>query len=104
MHPACVLQVRDLLKVEWVQGDPARGMEYVYVSEEDYQKVRGSVKAALSVQPSGEALVTCSCGATRRLGIYHSLLATLLSPPASAMLHAMLVDRSTAALHLCSLF
>lgn len=51
---AFLSQVRDLLKVEWVQGDPARGLEYVYLAEEDYQKVHASVKATLSVQTTGE--------------------------------------------------
>ena len=48
------MQVRDLLKVEWIEGDPARGLDYVFLADEDYQKVQGSVKAALRVQPDGE--------------------------------------------------
>jgi hypothetical protein len=48
------LQVRDLLKVEWVEGDPSRGLDYVYLAEEEYQKVFGSVKARLRVMPDGE--------------------------------------------------
>jgi hypothetical protein len=50
----CVLfQVRDLLKVEWVEGDPARGVEYVYLADEDYQRVHASVKAAPRTAPDG---------------------------------------------------
>lgn len=52
--------MRDLLQVEWVQGDPARGLEYVYLSEPDYQKVNASVKAKLSVQPDGECDANCA--------------------------------------------
>jgi len=57
-----VLQVRDLLKVEWVQGDPARGLDSVYLSDDDYQRVKASVKAELSVQPDGECRGACEKG------------------------------------------
>lgn len=57
-----LLQVRDLLKVEWVQGDPARGLDYVYLSEDDFQKVSSSVKATVSVLPSGELAVLGALG------------------------------------------
>lgn len=46
--------MRDLLKVEWVEGDPSRGLDYVYLAEEEYQKVFASVKASLRVMPDGE--------------------------------------------------
>jgi hypothetical protein len=53
--------VRDLLKVEWLENDPARGVDYVYLSDEDYEKVQASVKATLRPQPDGEvAIVACN--------------------------------------------
>lgn len=55
-------QVRDLLKVEWVQGDPARGLDNVYLSDDDYQRVKASVKAELRVQPDGECRGSCEEG------------------------------------------
>jgi hypothetical protein len=46
--------VRDLLQVQWLNDDPAKGVEYVYLAEDDYARISGSVKAQLSVLPSGE--------------------------------------------------
>lgn len=46
--------MRDLLKVEWNEADPARGIDYVYLADEDYQKVAASVKATRRPQPNGE--------------------------------------------------
>ena len=53
-------QVRDLLKVEWVEDDPSRGLDYVYLAEEEYQKVFASVKANLRVMPDGECTLSDS--------------------------------------------
>lgn len=62
-------QVRDVLKVEWIEGDPARGIDYVYLADEDHQKVAGSVKATLRVQPDGERCCSCRPAGDEVLGL-----------------------------------
>lgn len=76
-----LIQVRDLLKVEWVEGDPARGVEYVYLSDEDYQRVHASVKAAARTAPDGGwAYASWSgftgCGTSWFVGLTHAQPAT----------------------------
>lgn len=37
-----------------MENDPARGVDYVYLSDEDYEKVQTSVKATLRPQSDGK--------------------------------------------------
>jgi hypothetical protein len=50
-----LVQVRDCLRLAWVsEEDPGKGLQYIYLSEPDYQRLAKSVRADLLVLPCGE--------------------------------------------------
>lgn len=64
--------MRDKLQFAWVNGeDPSKGLKYVYLSEDDYLRLKKSVKAELHVTHTGERhwVVKDVIGAEDGLGV-----------------------------------